>query len=318
MRLVRPNPRGFTLIELLVVIAIIAILIGLLLPAVQKVREAAARMKCSNNLKQIGLACHNFHDTYQRFPAGISVPVSTTLSGATYPSDWPQGNILYPPVPNQFGSWLTMLLPYVEQGNVYNLAQTASGNFTARDYTYCGSNTAPGASVIQTYICPSDYVPAQVITYSVYFFGINSYFANAGTSAWPIGTSSLNGVMYYNSSMRIASITDGTSNTLMAGERYSKDTTYTSTQLLENTRGWAWCNYNSGQDLLGDTTWPINSLASTTGTNNRRTNFGSGHTGGANFVLCDGSVTFVRNSIDIVTLQRASTPNDGNVLSNFP
>ena len=121
--------------------------------------------------------------------------------------------------------------------------------------------------------------------------------------------------MFYNSRVRIAGVTDGTTNTILAGERFSRDTTYTSSQLLEDTRGWPWNNYNSGQDVLADTRWPVNSKASTIGVNNRRTNFGSGHTGGANFVLCDGSVAFLRDGLDIVTLQRVPIPDDGNVAS---
>jgi prepilin-type N-terminal cleavage/methylation domain-containing protein/prepilin-type processing-associated H-X9-DG protein len=306
---------AFTLIELLVVIAIIGILIGLLLPAVQKVRGAANRMKCSNNLRQLGLACSMFYDTNQRLPPGICVPVNNGASGDTFTTDWPAGKILQPPVPNGFGSWLMWILPYVEQAGLYEQVGSLSTGYTQRDYTYCGSATAPGASYVSTYACPSDFIPHTTIQYSTYFFGINSYFANAGTSAWPLSTASLNGVMFYNSHVRYADITDGTSNTLLAGERYSTDPTYTDTQLLENTRGWAWCNYNSGQDVLGDTAWPINSECSTTGVNNRRTNFGSGHSGGANFVRCDGSVSFISQSISIVTFQRLSVPNDGNVVS---
>src|SRR5262249_54764824 len=154
-----------------------------------------------------------------------------------------------------------------------------------------------GATVIPAYICPTDFLPRSVITFQssgvIYNFGVNSYFANAGTSAWPLKTASLNGVMYYNSSIRILQITDGTSNTSLAGERYSRDLPYTSSQLLEDSRGWAWCNWNSGQDVLADTAFVLNSKAAVTTDNGRRVNFGSGHAGGANFVLCDGSVTFL-------------------------
>ena len=303
---------GFTLIELLVVIVIIAILIGLLLPAVQKVREAAARAQCQNNLKQIGLALHNFHGTYKRFPSGIMVPVKTNQSGAITnpPPACPK-----PPIPNLFASWLTSILPFMEQQPLYSQILTSSQNLTLRDYSYCGSPTAPGTTVIPTYICPSDNVPETVIQYTTFYFGVNSYFANAGTSAWPVATASFNGVMYYNSSVKIIGITDGTSNTLLAGERYSLDP---ADPALPTTRGWAWTNYNSGQDHLGDTSWQINSSAAVIGLQARLTNFGSGHPGGANFVLCDGAVRFLASdSIGIVTLQRLSVPTDGNPVT-FP
>jgi prepilin-type N-terminal cleavage/methylation domain-containing protein/prepilin-type processing-associated H-X9-DG protein len=300
----RQGRRGFTLIELLVVIAIIAILIGLLVPAVQQVREAAARTQCENNLKQIGLGLHNFHDSYRRFPSGIMAAIGSE-SGAILPSSCPKCQ--QPPMPGKWGSWLTWIQPFVEEQNLYNLL-----NLNGREYGYCQGENSPGAKVIPLYICPSDYVPKSTIQYGVYYFGVNSYFGNAGTKAWPVSSASLNGVLYYNSRVRISDITDGTSNTLLAGERYSKDLAVPDSE-LSDWRGWAWTNYNSGGDHLGDTSWPINSPASTIGQDSRKTNFGSGHEGGANFVLCDGSVRFLTMTSvsSLVNFQRLSVINDG-------
>src|SRR5258708_7018439 len=127
---------GFTLIELLVVIAIIAVLIGLLLPAVQKVREAAARMKCTNNLKQIGLALHNYHDTMKVFPPGY-------VDGNTNPNSTPDNDL------GPGWGWASFLLPYLEQGNVYNQINFSQG-------VGIGSNVAISLLPLPMFQCPSD------------------------------------------------------------------------------------------------------------------------------------------------------------------
>ena len=138
--------------------------------------------------------------------------------------------------------------------------------------------------------------------------------SNVATCIFGRNVTSGNGVMYYNSSVKIGQITDGTSNTLLAGERYSKDPLMQDSE-LSDVRGWAWTNYNSGEDHLGDTSWPMNSQKAVTGADARKNNFGSGHTGGANFLLCDGSVRFLSTSFSsgsgLVNWQRLSVPNDG-------
>ena len=326
--LFRPRSRlGFTLIELLVVIAIIAVLIGLLLPAVQKVREAAARTQCQNNLKQIGLGLVDHHETYGRFPSGLMVQMSPPKD-PTEPADPLGGAILRAncprcperPVPRVWGSWLTWILPFVEQGPVFNQMDLTKRG----DYANCQTATSPGATVIKLYLCPSDYVPKDQFQYSTYYFAANSYFGNAGSFAWPTDQASalgFDGVLYYNSSIRIRDITDGTTNTLLAGERYSKDPDVQDTDLAY-WRGWAWTNYNSGGDHLGDSFFPINSTfkyisAAGFGVDRRKCTFGSGHTGnGANFVFCDGSVRFLTltRASDNYILSLLCKINDGQVI----
>ena len=187
---------GFTLIELLVVIAIIAILIGLLLPAVQKVREAAARMKCSNNLKQLGLALHNHHDTKGGLPPGKD---KNGFSGVAY------------------------ILPYMEQQNVYNLI-----NFGVKESN--AANDAARAANIGTLLCPSD--PVSTVPAGPPVTAGTNYRLNQGYnllySGIPSGSANANmppadGPFWDNSAVRFTDITDGTSNTAAMSEKLKGD-----------------------------------------------------------------------------------------------
>jgi len=301
--------RGFTLIELLVVIAIIAVLVGLLLPAVQAARASAARMKCQNNLKQIGIGLHLFHDSYQRFPAGLMVQSGDFSTGECE-------GCAPPPIPGLYGSWLTWILPYVDQGDLWSQVYP---KLTEDEQGFDNGTGSLAATVISLYICPSDYVPQQTVSYDgSQYFGVNSYFGNAGTYAGVTGAS-LNGVLYYNSSVRIDEVSalHGTTNTFMAGERYSLDPGDTGA-VLPSWRGWAWTDWNASGDSLCDTSWQMNSAIGGSASNptpisvdDRKSNFGSGHTGGANFLMCDGSVHFVSQGISFATVYvRLSVIND--------
>ncbi|MGL4555723.1 MAG: DUF1559 domain-containing protein [Gemmataceae bacterium] len=344
----RRSRSAFTLIELLVVIAIIAILIGLLLPAVQKVREAAARMQCQNNLKQLGIACHAYHDANNKLPPGRRSLGNTQGSSiATFPSD--------PVVLNLHG--LVPLLPYIEQGNLFTRfnPNAAAGNFMgsavfgypispgtvlSTPNAVVSGNAALAAVEVKTFICPSDSGVKTISAGSVHYSPDGSggsivarktcydFIASAGGvgryNLWRNTTTGTRYIFGENSDTTLIHILDGTSNTLMMGEQ--------TLELFNGvTSGWSYAGWVSvGIDPVGawNTTFPAQGLNiwnynnNTSALNNVRGrraswyNAASLHTGGVNFVFGDGSVRFLAQTIDIPNLTRMSRMADGEVITN--
>jgi prepilin-type N-terminal cleavage/methylation domain-containing protein len=303
--------RGFTLIELLVVIAIIAILIGLLLPAVQKVREAAARMTCSNKVKQIGLAVHNFQSTYGKVPLAEGAPAGLSRYGAQVQN--PDGS---------YGTTFFYLLPYLEQDPLYKQAAGNSHNV--------------GGTVVQAFICPSDPSVVNAGSYggcgamqSQFVqrggFGSSCYAANVLVFD-PRGTQSIETQMK-----------DGTANTVMFAERYRNCSPDGSNGGGCTLPAWAWNTIVNDGDCWSSPTfgassagiWNMNcdgakysngSVAFQGGPSPQQCNWyvtQGGHTGGMIVGLGDGSVRSVSPSVNVNAWVAACNPNDGVAGGNF-
>jgi prepilin-type N-terminal cleavage/methylation domain-containing protein len=352
----RRSKQGFTLVELLVVIAIIGILVGLLLPAVQAAREAARRMQCSNNVKQITLAVHNFHDAQRKFPYGV-------LRNQTNDHPHPDfGKVGTPTPQNRRYAMMYQLLPYMEQTNLYSRWDEFVFNNNRQDPV-----TAPiwtgnhfMKQVVPSLMCPSN--PGSPVNESAnsadadngQYFRVH-YFACAGTRGYPrfnatrpslynpfypttanpAGATTApttyrwdalsDGLIVQNKQFNMAAAADGTSNTLLIGERKYFDTIF-DTVTGDRIRNWGWCWFGAQGDAFLGTGVPINFVLPqnfatlSAGTqqllyDDRINSFGSMHTGGAQFGIADGSVHFISDSISPVTFRALGTRAGGEVAS---
>lgn len=283
---------AFTLIELLVVCAITAVLVGLLIPAVQRVRDAGMRVQCANNLHQIGIALHHYHDSYNVLPPGVGTPSPT----------------------EQFPwmSWLTRLLPYIEQQPAWEQAQTA---YQTDMVPFDNPPHTEFSAVMQSYACPADprvWQP-QTTNFNIQV-GLTSYVGVAGTDY-----ASFDGVLFENSHVRFADITDGLSNTLMVGERPpSTDFWYgwwyagvaqSGSGSPDFVMGVRELNKNAAF-LYPCAPGPYHFVSGTIQNECDVLHFWSTHFGGGHFLFCDGGVRFLGYSADPL-LPALATRNGG-------
>ncbi|MHC5539846.1 DUF1559 domain-containing protein [Singulisphaera rosea] len=330
------EPRGFTLIELLVVIAIIAVLIALLLPAVQAAREAARRSQCINNLKQIGVALHNYLDAQQVFPPGYVSSINKSITNACDQDAEDASSV-------DLGSgwaWGSMILPQMEQGPLFNAI-----NFNL-SVAFAANNTC-STTALSVFLCPSDFGPsvvpvlkdppdpAQPGTYTgsaivdtvsrgnyVGMYGLGEICDGSGAN----NSSNALGIFYRNSRTGVAAISDGTSNTIAVGER-SHNLSYV-TWTARSIGGWLGTTslIEGGTDRFNPSpeecwTQVLGPAGLEDGTRTPNDieahveDYWSYHPGGVNFLFADGSVHFLKSSISTTAWRALATRASNEVIS---
>ena len=302
------HKKGFTLVELLVVIAIIGILIGMLLPAVQQVRESARRSSCSNNMRQLALGLTGYRSTFEHFPSGNMSSRNLSFDRA---------------ITSHGINWSCLILPYIEQQAQYDNVFEESNGFSFLNDAF---NSAEGENVLPIYICPScpmaDINPIRNPDRHAKSNYVGIWGTNVGASGTdytqvvPNGDtvyddSIHNGIMFLDSEISLNDIKDGVSNTFVLGERDGAPITPTLTREAATWLGSRQANWqnqslgpcSSQADLI------INSVVSNN--NNRFASISSQHTGGANFARADGTVQFVSEMVDGIAYEAMATRSGG-------
>jgi len=308
--------RGFTLIELLVVIAIIAVLIALLLPAVQQAREAARRSQCKNNLKQIALALHNYHDTHRVFPPGTVVDLPVNVANFCKSGAGDSSKSRAP--------WTVQILPYLEETPRYNAFRLDENFMIATTTGGSATNNAQCKRPMPKYQCPSDPNSKPTVP-NMNYLGVMGGGAKGTEDC--VSTSDriffLNGVFYPNSNTSMAKITDGTSNVFLVGEtKYQPVATGRPDGAYITWASGTYFNGSGSPWTMGAAMYQINSQTKDPGTtdtfNFANSLFGSNHIGGCHFALGDGSVHFVSENIDQATYRQLAARADGLPVGGLP